>query len=49
VEWSVTSSGKVLVEPKEKIKQRIGRSPDHADALALSYAGRGYGEVRIGG
>ena len=38
IQWSVNSSGKVLVEPKEKIKGRIGRSPDHADALALTYA-----------
>jgi len=38
VEWSVNSSGAILVEPKEQIKQRIGRSPDHADALALTFA-----------
>lgn len=37
-EWHATSSGKILVEPKEEIKKRLGRSPDHADALALSYA-----------
>jgi hypothetical protein len=37
IEWHVTSSGKIILEPKEKLKQRIGRSPDHADALALSY------------
>jgi len=38
VEWSVTSTGKILIEPKENVKKRIGRSPDHADALALTYA-----------
>jgi len=38
IQWSVTSSGKILIEPKEKLKSRIGRSPDHADALALTYA-----------
>ena len=38
MEWSPTSKGKILMEPKEKIKQRIGRSPDYADALALTYS-----------
>jgi phage terminase large subunit len=28
----------VLVEPKEEIKKRLGRSPDLADALALTFA-----------
>ena len=28
----------LLIEPKEKIKQRLGRSPDYADALALTFA-----------
>jgi len=37
VDWSVTSGGKILLEPKDKVKQRIGRSPDHADALALTF------------
>ena len=35
--WSVTSSGKILLEPKAKVKRRLGRSPDHADALALTF------------
>lgn len=29
---------KLLMEPKEKIKARLGRSPDYADALALTFA-----------
>lgn len=29
-------TGKVFVTPKEKVKKEIGRSPDHADALALA-------------
>ena len=37
IEWYATSAGKVRVEPKENIKKRLGRSPDHADALALTY------------
>ena len=38
IEWEVTSAGKILIEPKENVKARLGRSPDQADALALSYA-----------
>jgi len=37
IEWSVTSTGKVQIEQKETIKKRLGHSPDHADALALTY------------
>jgi hypothetical protein len=40
IEWFVSSSGKTQVEPKENVKKRLGHSPDHADALALSYARR---------
>jgi hypothetical protein len=29
---------KLLIEPKEEIKKRLGRSPDLADALALTFA-----------
>jgi hypothetical protein len=40
--------GRIKVEPKEKIKERLRRSPDRADALALAvgplYPG---GELRI--
>jgi len=28
--------GRIKVEPKEKIKERLRRSPDRADALALA-------------
>lgn len=31
-------SGKLRLEPKEKIKERSGKSPDLADALALTFA-----------
>jgi hypothetical protein len=30
--------GKMILEPKELVKERIGRSPDLADALALTFA-----------
>lgn len=32
------SGGKFMLEPKEMIKKRLGRSPDLADALALTFA-----------
>lgn len=36
VEYSFDSKGRIVVEPKEKLKKRIGRSPDLADAFALA-------------
>lgn len=30
-------NGKLIIEPKEKIKERLGRSPDRADALAMTF------------
>jgi len=35
--WVVQSSGKVKIEPKEDIKDRLGRSPDKSDAIALTF------------
>ena len=29
---------RLIIEPKEKVKERLGRSPDYADALALTFA-----------
>lgn len=29
---------KILIEPKEQVKKRLGRSPDFADALAVTFA-----------
>lgn len=31
--WEQTTAGRIKVEPKEKTKKRLGRSPDNADAL----------------
>ncbi len=36
--WSLTTGG-ILIESKEDIHERIGRSPDSGDALALAYYG----------
>jgi hypothetical protein len=38
--YKITSNGKMQVEPKDQVKKRIGRSPDFADALALTFASR---------
>lgn len=35
-----TSDGRNRIEPKDKIKERIGRSTDYMDALALTFAER---------
>lgn len=37
IEWSADSAGHIKIEPKEDVKKRLGRSPDYADALALTY------------
>ena len=35
--WKFHSTGAVIIEPKEDIKKRIGRSPDYSDALANTF------------
>jgi len=37
VTYIYTETGKVRITPKDKIKEELGRSPDKADALALTY------------
>jgi hypothetical protein len=32
------SNGKIIMEDKDQVKERLGRSPDLADALALTFA-----------
>lgn len=36
--YDFDGAGKMRLEPKEKIKERVGKSPDLADALALTFA-----------
>lgn len=36
--YTFSSSGKIKLEAKEEMKKRMGRSPDVADALALTFA-----------
>lgn len=38
--YHFTSSDQVRLEPKDKIKARLGRSPDKGDAVALTFAER---------
>ena len=36
--YGFDAAGRMLLESKDKIKERLGRSPDLADALALTFA-----------
>lgn len=38
--WSLNSRGKIQIESKDDIRTRMGRSPDHADALLLAFYDR---------
>ncbi len=35
--WSISPTGRIKVEPKDDIRERIGRSPDNADALLMAF------------
>ena len=35
--WSIGSANTIIVEPKDAIKKRIGRSPDAGDAMAMAF------------
>lgn len=37
IRWSFRSDGRILIEPKEDIRKRIGRSTDRFDALANTF------------
>jgi hypothetical protein len=38
VRYKYTSRGQYQLEKKEELKKRLGRSPDRADSLALTFA-----------
>jgi hypothetical protein len=40
VHWSTRSNGDIIIEEKEKIKKRLGRSPDYGDAVANTFSGK---------
>lgn len=37
IRWSFRSDGRIIIEPKDDIKGRLGRSPDKFDALANTF------------
>lgn len=37
IKWSFLSNGRIIIEPKEDIKERLGYSPDEFDALANTF------------
>ena len=37
-EYTFNARGKMVLEPKDEIKIKLGRSPDRSDALALTFA-----------
>lgn len=37
IKWKFQSNGSVIIEPKEDIQKRLGRSTDHFDALANTF------------
>lgn len=45
--WELDSKGRIIVEPKDAIRKRTGRSPDNADALLLSYFSGAKPRIRI--
>jgi len=36
-EWTLTSGGRIKIEAKDAVKERLGRSPDAADAVVMSF------------
>ena len=40
VHWSTRSNGDIIIEEKDKIKKRLGRSPDYGDAVANTCSGK---------
>lgn len=37
-EYKYSKTGRIILQPKEEIKEKLGRSPDNADALAMTFA-----------
>lgn len=38
MEYKFTRDGKIILESKEKLKERTGKSPDLADSAVLTFA-----------
>ena len=43
--YDINNHGQKILESKAKIKERLGKSPDLADALALNFRRRFYGQA----
>ena len=46
-EYGFDAANRMKLESKEKIKERLGKSPDIADALALTFALPVYPKTRL--
>lgn len=46
--WNINSAGKIVVERKEKVKERLGHSPDRADAIVMACWGGGVMGIEFG-
>lgn len=46
IHWKFSSSGDIIMEAKDDIKKRLGRSPDYFDALANTFYPRDYEMVQ---
>lgn len=49
INFEVNSQGQIQIEPKEDIIERIGRSPDIADSLVLTYFPEHFEPTRVPG
>jgi hypothetical protein len=45
--WELDTKGRIIIEPKDKIRERIGKSPDHADALLLAFFNGAKPRIRV--
>lgn len=45
IHWKFHSDGRIMIEPKDDIKDRIGRSPDRFDSLSLTFWPKDYEAV----
>ncbi len=42
IHWKFHSDGRIMIESKDDIKDRIGRSPDRFDSLSLTFWPKDY-------
>ena len=49
IRWKTNSAGKIQLEPKDLLRQRLGRSPDRADAVAMAFGAELTDTCTVGG